>query len=197
MSQGHQSCVMTSATLAVGEDFSHFTSRLGLDDARCLAFPSPFDLANNGIVYLPRGLPPPSDREHTASVLESLIPLLEMTAGGVFCLFTSHRALNNARYWFRQNRSVLGKRKLLVQGSAPRDDLTRRFRGADILNRPPRPVTRPPRRQVEPALGRTPFRPRLVRPRRTTFHRPPRGWVRMRVSASGHGASRIHPARRW
>jgi ATP-dependent DNA helicase DinG len=121
---------MTSATLAVGEDFSHFTSRLGLGEARCLAFPSPFDLANNGLVYLPAGLPAPSDREHTASVLESLVPLFDMTPGGVFCLFTSHRALNNARYWFRQNRSVLGKRKLLVQGSAPRDDLTRRFRSA-------------------------------------------------------------------
>ncbi len=130
MSQGHQAWIMTSATLAVGEDFSHFTSRLGLGDARCLAFPSPFDLANNGLVYLPRGLPAPSDRDHTASVLESLVPLLDMTPGGVFCLFTSHRALNNARYWFRQHRSVLGKRKLLVQGSAPRDDLTRRFRAA-------------------------------------------------------------------
>jgi ATP-dependent DNA helicase DinG len=121
---------MTSATLAVGEDFSHFTSRLGLSGARCLTFPSPFDLAHNGLVYLPRQLPAPSDRDHTAAVLEALLPVMELTDGGVFCLFTSHRALNNARYWFRQNRSGLGRRPLLVQGTAPRDDLTRRFREA-------------------------------------------------------------------
>jgi ATP-dependent DNA helicase DinG len=53
-----------------------------------------------------------------------------MTSGGVFCLFTSHRALNAARKWFRSNKKCLGGRKLLVQGSAPRDDLLRRFRDA-------------------------------------------------------------------
>ena len=130
MSAGHQAWILTSATLAVGEDFSHFTSRLGLADTRCLAFPSPFDLAHNGLVYVPKRLPAPSDREHTRAVLEALVPVLELTDGGVFCLFTSHRALNNARSWFRRHRSVLGKRPLFEQGTAPRDDLTRRFRDA-------------------------------------------------------------------
>ena len=46
----------------------------------------------------------------------------------MFCLFTSHRALNNARSWFRKNKSTLRGRTLLVQGDAPRDDLLRRFR---------------------------------------------------------------------
>jgi len=130
MNAHRQAWIFTSATLAVGEDFSHFTSRLGLGDARCLSFPSPFDLRGNGLVYLPRPLPAPSDRDHTGAVLEALVPLLDMTSGGVFCLFTSHRALNNARYWFRQRRGVLGGRSLLAQGTAPRDDLTRRFRDA-------------------------------------------------------------------
>ena len=130
MSAGHQAWIMTSATLAVGEDFSHFTSRLGLRDARCLTFPSPFDLAHNGLIYLPPRLPAPSDSGHTAAVLEALVPVLDLTDGGVFCLFTSHRALNNARAWFRRQRTVLGQRPLLVQGTAPRDDLTRRFRDA-------------------------------------------------------------------
>ncbi len=128
--QSQQAWILTSATLAVGEDFSHFTTRLGLGEARCLAFPSPFRIADNGLVYLPRGLPAPSQGEHTTAVLQTLLPLLDMTDGGVFCLFTSHRALNNARSWLRRNKTKLGKRKLLVQGTAPRDDLTRRFRDA-------------------------------------------------------------------
>jgi ATP-dependent DNA helicase DinG len=57
-------------------------------------------------------------------------PLLDMTSGGVFCLFTSHRALNAAKKWFKTHKRVLNGRKLLAQGSAPRDDLLRRFRDA-------------------------------------------------------------------
>ncbi len=127
---GHQAWIFTSATLAVGEDFSHFASRMGLVDARGLAFPSPYAVDRNGLVYLPPDLPQPSDRGHTDAVLESVAPLLDMTAGGVFCLFTSHRALSAASKWCRANKRRLAGRELLVQGSAPRDDLLRRFRDA-------------------------------------------------------------------
>lgn len=124
----HQAWVFTSATLAVGEDFSHFTSRMGLGSVTGLTFPSPYAVARNGLAYLPAGLPQPSDFGYTDEVLETVTPLLDMTSGGVFVLFTSHRALNIAKKWFRSNKSVLAGRKLLVQGSAPRDDLLRRFR---------------------------------------------------------------------
>jgi len=124
----HQAWIFTSATLAVGEDFSHFTSRMGLGAVTGLTFPSPYALAENGLVYLPAGLPQPSDKAHTDAVMEAVTPLLELTRGGVFCLFTSHRALNAARKWFRSHKSRLAGRKLLVQGTAPRDDLLRRFR---------------------------------------------------------------------
>jgi ATP-dependent DNA helicase DinG len=124
----HQAWVFTSATLAVGDDFSHFTERTGLVGATGLTFPSPYALEDNGLVWLPPGLPPPSDREHTARMLESVLPLLDMTRGGMFCLFTSHRALSAARKWLRTRKAKLGGRKLLIQGDAPRDDLLRRFR---------------------------------------------------------------------
>jgi len=124
-----QAWIFTSATLAVGDDFSHFTSRMGLGAAPGLTFPSPYALADHGLIYLPPGLPQPSDPEHTASMLESVVPLLDMTAGGAFCLFTSHRALNAARKWFKSRRKKLKGRTLLVQGDSPRDDLLRRFRG--------------------------------------------------------------------
>ncbi len=125
---GFQAWVFTSATLAVGEDFSHFASRLGVGDARGLTFPSPYRVQENGLIYLPPGLPQPSDPGHTDAMLERVTPLLDATAGGMFCLFTSHRALNNAKKWFRSHKSALGGRKLLAQGDAPRDDLLRRFR---------------------------------------------------------------------
>jgi len=125
---GFQAWIFTSATLAVGEDFSLFGSRMGLDGVTGLTFPSPYSLQQNGIIYLPPDLPQPSDPRHTDAMLEAVTPLLDMTSGGMFCLFTSHRALNNARKWFKSNKSSLGGRQLLAQGDAPRDDLLRRFR---------------------------------------------------------------------
>ena len=127
---GDQAWVFTSATLAIGDDFSHFTSRMGLNRVTGLTFPSPFPVEDNGLIYLPADLPQPSDAGHTDAMLEAVAPLLKMTTGGVFCLFTSHRALNLAKKWMRSHKARLSGRKLLVQGSAPRDDLLRRFREA-------------------------------------------------------------------
>lgn len=127
---GHQAWIFTSATLAVGEDFSHFAKRMGLVNVAGLTFPSPYAVEQNGLIYLPPGLPQPSEFGHTESVLEAVIPLLKKTTGGMFCLFTSHRALNTAKKWCRAHKKSLGGRQLLVQGSAPRDDLLRRFREA-------------------------------------------------------------------
>ncbi|MDH4125154.1 MAG: ATP-dependent DNA helicase [Gammaproteobacteria bacterium] len=125
-----QAWIFTSATLAVADDFSHFLARAGLVGVTALSFPSPYEVHENGLVYLPHHLPEPSNALHTAAMLESVVPLLDLTSGGVFCLFTSHRALNNARQWFKTHKKVLAGRKLLVQGSVPRDDLLRRFRDA-------------------------------------------------------------------
>jgi ATP-dependent DNA helicase DinG len=125
---GFQAWIFTSATLAVGEDFSLFGSRMGLANVSGLTFPSPYNIQQNGLIYLPEGMPQPSDPGHTDAMLQAVTPLLDLTTGGMFCLFTSHRALNNARKWFQIHKSSLGGRKLLVQGDAPRDDLLRRFR---------------------------------------------------------------------
>ena len=132
---GHQAWIFTSATLAIAEDFSHFRERMGIPDAQELTFPSPYALKKNGLIYLPPDMPQPSDPTHTERMLEYVAPLLKMTPGGMFCLFTSHRALANARKWAKRNRKLLDGRLLLVQGDAPRDDLLRRFRndGSAVL----------------------------------------------------------------
>jgi ATP-dependent DNA helicase DinG len=130
INNGHQAWIFTSATLAIAEDFSHFASRMGLLNVNGLTFPSPYAVERNGLIYLPPDLPQPSDWGHTDAVLEAVVPLLDMMSGGMFCLFTSHRALNAAKKWFRSHKKYLGGRKLFTQGSAPRDDLLRRFREA-------------------------------------------------------------------
>ena len=125
---GEQSWVFTSATLAINDNFEHFVGRMGLGEAATMSFASPFELETQGLVYVPTDLPLPSNPDHTAAMLDGLTPLLEWTAGGLFCLFTSHRALNAARKWVRSRDDVWAERPTLVQGDAPRDDLLRRFR---------------------------------------------------------------------
>jgi ATP-dependent DNA helicase DinG len=120
--------VFTSATLSVGEDFAHFTSRLGLADAETLAIPSPFDFETQALLYLPMQLPDPASQAHTSAVVEVAVPLIEASAGGAFVLFTSHRALQRAAQLLRDRWTELADYPLLVQGEAPREQLLRRFR---------------------------------------------------------------------
>ncbi len=124
----HSAWIFTSATLAVGEDFSHFANRLGLADAASVRFESPFDYARQALLYLPRGLPGPSDAGYGEAVIECARPLLDASGGGAFLLFTSHRALRAAAQSLERSPPAAGP--LLVQGTAPREQLLRRFRAS-------------------------------------------------------------------
>jgi ATP-dependent DNA helicase DinG len=124
------SWIFTSATLALGDDFSHFCARLGLDDPRTLRLESPFPFRENALLYLPPGLPPPAAAEHTERVIEAALPVLAASGGSAFLLFTSYRALRRAAELLRARLGAAPPFPLLVQGDAPRDELLRRFRAA-------------------------------------------------------------------
>jgi len=121
------SWIFTSATLAVGDDFSHFTARIGVRPAVEAVLPSPFDYAAQGGLYLPPGLPEPNHPGHSAALLEAVHPLIMAAGGGCFLLFTSHRALAAADRWL-ESRPLPGPR--LVQGSGSRSRLLAEFRAA-------------------------------------------------------------------
>jgi len=120
--------VFTSATLAIGEDFKHFLGRIGATDARSLRVASPFDFERQALLYLPKGLPDPSDRTHTTAVLAAALPLIEAADGRTFLLFTSHRALKEAARLLRLRQGFAERFPLLVQGEAPRESLLKQFR---------------------------------------------------------------------
>jgi ATP-dependent DNA helicase DinG len=127
-----QACawVLTSATLAVGEDFSHYRRRVGLVRARSLRFESPFDFERQALMYLPRGLGSPGGEEHPREVIRAVLPVLEASGGRAFVLFTSHRGLREGATELRRLLGEAPRMPLLVQGEAPRDQLLRRFREA-------------------------------------------------------------------
>lgn len=123
-----KSWIFTSATIAIGEDFSHFKERIGLVGATEASFPSPFALEDNALIYLPSGLPEPSHLKFTEKMLAATLPLLKLVSGGIFFLFTSHHALSKAKTWFKAKQKILNGRLLLVQGDSPRDDMLKKFR---------------------------------------------------------------------
>jgi ATP-dependent DNA helicase DinG len=120
--------VFTSATLSVGEDFSHFTARLGIGDATTLRIGSPFDFERQSLLFLPPGLPDPASPGHVAAVLDVALPLIDAARGGAFLLFTSHRALGEAAALLRSRWGEAPPYRLYVQGESPREQLLQDFR---------------------------------------------------------------------
>ncbi len=119
--------VFTSATLAVGEDFTHAARRLGLPvDVAQERLESPFDFARQACLVHPHPpLPNPNSPDYTRACVAWAWPLLRDNPGGGFFLFTSHRALQEAATLLR---AELPDRELLVQGEQPRADLLAKFR---------------------------------------------------------------------
>ena len=116
--------IFSSATLAVAEGFEHFAHRMGLGEPVTRRWESPFDFDKQALMYIPAAMPEPHSREYTHAVVEKALPVIEASHGGVFILFTSHRALQEAT-------ALLEKRtthRLFVQGSLPRSELLKRFR---------------------------------------------------------------------
>lgn len=121
--------IFTSATLAVGRDFSHYTQQLGLDFATTDAWDSPFEYAEQGLLYVPRGLPAPNSLEHTDAVIAATLPLLRASGGRAFLLFTTLRALQRARERLTDAfTSDAIDFPLLVQSEGSKSELLTRFR---------------------------------------------------------------------
>ncbi|MCW9024377.1 MAG: ATP-dependent DNA helicase [Gammaproteobacteria bacterium] len=118
--------VFTSATLAVADKFDLFQQQLGLTDAITEQWESPFDFPNQGLFYVPKGLPMPNEKQYTQAVIDYALPVIEASGGRTFMLFTSHRALAEAASILEDEIDY----PLLVQGDAPRDMLLDRFRKA-------------------------------------------------------------------
>ena len=120
--------IFTSATLSLGEEFGHFTGRLGLADAVTLRIESPFDHERQSLLYLPQGLPEPASAGYVAAVIDTAEPLIRAAGGGAFVLFTSHRALAQGAALLRGRWSPVPPYRLLVQGEAPRERMLEEFR---------------------------------------------------------------------
>ncbi|WP_111748251.1 ATP-dependent DNA helicase [Salinisphaera orenii] len=118
--------VFTSATLAVGGDLGFFCARLGLSDVETRVLASPFDYANNALLFTPPSMPQPRAPGYDDAVIEQARSLITATGGGAFVLCTSYRAVE------RYGRALRAAGfSTLIQGSASRPRLLADFRADD------------------------------------------------------------------
>lgn len=123
--------IFTSATLAVRQDFSYFSSRMGLEKARTQTWPSPFPYSDNALLYVPQKMPMPQSPGYSDAVVDAALPLIESCGGGVFILCTTLRAVDRIADRLGQWLDKRGlETPLFVQGSASRHELLEQFRRA-------------------------------------------------------------------
>lgn len=114
------SCVLTSATLAVARSFDYTRARLGLDGAvaprtDCLLLDSPFDYRNNVMIGVPADLPEPNDPEFIHEAARFLWQALKASHGRALALFHSWRTLRATYKLIEPHLDKLGFR-VLCQG---------------------------------------------------------------------------------
>ncbi|MCE9518538.1 MAG: ATP-dependent DNA helicase [Verrucomicrobia bacterium] len=128
--RGDRACVLTSATLGVGdgEDLAYFRKRVGAMQCASVKLASPFDFETQMKLYLVKNIPAPGTKEHEAALPEWIEHFLELSQGRAFVLFTSHTQMNNVAERveeFCQSRGWT----LLVQGrQLPRHQMLSEFK---------------------------------------------------------------------
>jgi len=129
----HRTVVLTSATLTVDGSFSFIRERLGIARDGCsgrlreISLPSPFDFKKQAIILVPDGLPEPTEDGFIERAVEFLHPLLKVSRGRAFLLFTSFSALDRAHQLLSPALKAAGITPLR-QGDDTRDHLIERFR---------------------------------------------------------------------
>lgn len=128
------SVLMASATLTVGDKFSHLADRLGWDRVEgdrfvSAVFPSPFDYRAQALLALPEDLPSPDSRSFVPAFSDLVVEAVCAARGRTFVLFTSHETMRAVARRIDPRLRPFGY-PLLLQGTEPRTVLLDRFRRA-------------------------------------------------------------------
>ena len=129
LEEAKRAWIFTSATLSVNGDFSHYQREMGLEAAATRSWPSPYDFAAQGLLYVPEGLPDPNTDGYADAVIDAAWPVVCAAKGHAFLLFTSLRAMERGfeRLAEKVRAAGLGW-PLLLQGSGSKNELLERFR---------------------------------------------------------------------
>jgi ATP-dependent DNA helicase DinG len=86
-------CVLTSATLTVGDSFGYMRERLGLNEARELSLATEFNVQKQALLYIPKSMPDYRQPSYVERAAKEIRLVLRASTGRAFVLFTSYRQM--------------------------------------------------------------------------------------------------------
>jgi ATP-dependent DNA helicase DinG len=89
-------CVLTSATLTVGESFAYFRQRIGMEAAEELSLSTEFDVRTQAMLYTPKRMPDYRHPSYLKRAVEEIRQILNASRGRAFVLFTSYQQMMTA-----------------------------------------------------------------------------------------------------
>jgi len=128
-----ETCIVTSATLAIREKFKFYKNMTGIDrlkETELMEFiaSSPFDYEKQIEVLIPKFLPEPRDKYYAPQALSLIKEVLDVHVRGTLALFTSYKDLDNA-YDSLANATLENNVTLLAQGkTGSRNSILNTFR---------------------------------------------------------------------
>lgn len=129
--QQTQAWILTSATLTLAGRFDQYLAEIGLPQATTQRWDSPFDFAQQGLLYLPETMPSPLAADFPEQVAQAAWPLIEASGGRAFVLCSTLRAVDRIGAALRRIMERSGvELPLLVQGDSTRRALIDSFRRA-------------------------------------------------------------------
>ncbi len=121
--------IFTSATLSVRGHFEHYQRDMGLDAAATATWESPFDYPNNGLLYVPPGMPDTNSPDYLEACINALYPAVKASKGRAFLLFTNLRTMEKAAKEIKLRLKNDGlDYPVLLQGELSKANLLDRFR---------------------------------------------------------------------
>jgi ATP-dependent DNA helicase DinG len=119
-----KSWIFTSATLGDDAALSWFINTCGLQGARSLQVPSPFDYPTQAAVWVPPDLPKPAQIQHSAALARVVRGLANTLGGRTLVLTTTLKAMREIAQVLRDMPTTW---EVLVQGEQPKRELLARF----------------------------------------------------------------------
>lgn len=120
--------LMTSATLAVKDDFEYMQSRIGAERVSGICLGSPFNYRRNCLLYMPDGMPDPSTDGYYAAVESQTEQLIRLSGGAAFVLTTSHDWVHRL---FRNLSEKMADYQFFRQGGAKPFGMLSEFKQSD------------------------------------------------------------------
>lgn len=118
--------ILASATLAT-PTLASFKRECGINHGFDLIAQSPFDYANNALLYVPNGsTPAPNQPDFLQYLVDEVRGLVMSSGGGVFLLFTSWANMKHCSDALRQE--FAKHFPVYVQGELPKLEIARRFK---------------------------------------------------------------------